>query len=49
VLRALAGSGDLDAALARLAAVGHTSGAALALGVRAAVRARAGHSLGRCA
>lgn len=49
VLRALAGSGDLDAALARLARVGHTSGPALALGMRAALRARAARPLGRCA
>ncbi|HEY6793910.1 MAG TPA: DUF2877 domain-containing protein [Kineosporiaceae bacterium] len=41
LLRAIAGSGDLDAALTGLALVGHTSGAALALGVRAALRARA--------
>jgi len=49
VLRAVAGSGDLDVALARLARVGHTSGPALALGVRAALRARAARPLRRCA
>jgi len=49
VLRALASAADLDAALARLALVGHTSGAALALGIRVAVRARSGRALGRCA
>ena len=35
---ALAGSGDLRAATARLVAVGHTSGTALAHGVLAATR-----------
>ena len=49
VLRALAGSGDLDVALARLARVGHTSGPAMALGVRAVLRARAARPLRRCA
>jgi hypothetical protein len=49
LLRALAGAGDLDAALVALSLVGHTSGPALALGVRLALRARAGHSLGRAA
>jgi hypothetical protein len=49
VLRALAGAGDLDAALARLAAVGHTSGAALALGVGLALGAHGHGELGRCA
>jgi hypothetical protein len=49
VLRALAGSGDLGAALGALGRVGHTSGAALALGVRAALVARAGRVLRTCA
>jgi hypothetical protein len=49
LLRALAGAGDLDAALVALSLVGHTSGPALALGVRLALRARVGHSLGRAA
>jgi Protein of unknown function (DUF2877) len=49
LLRALAGVGDLDAALVGLALVGHTSGPALGLGVRSALRARAGLILGRAA
>jgi Protein of unknown function (DUF2877) len=49
LLRALAGSGELEAASSGLLAVGHTSGAALALGVRAALAARATGSLRRCA
>jgi hypothetical protein len=49
LLRALAGSGDLDDALVRLSLVGHTSGAALALGVRLALRAVDRHELGRVA
>jgi hypothetical protein len=49
LLRALAGGGDLDVALGRLAQVGHTSGAALALGVRSALRALDRHELGRVA
>ena len=49
VLRAVAGSGDLDAVIGRLGRVGHTSGAALALGMRAALRAVTGHVLRRCA
>jgi hypothetical protein len=49
LLRALAGAGDLDAALVALSLVGHTSGPALALGIRLALRARAGHALGRAA
>ena len=49
VLRAVAGSGDLDAVIARLGRVGHTSGAALALGMRAALRATTGRALRRCA
>jgi hypothetical protein len=54
LLRAVAGSGDLEGVPGRLAAVGHTSGAALALGVRTALRARAAapstaRPLGRCA
>jgi hypothetical protein len=38
VLRALAGVGDLDAALARLCAVGHTSGSYLAAGLLVGAR-----------
>ena len=49
LLRALACGGDLDSALVALSLVGHTSGPALALGIRLALRARAGHSLGRAA
>jgi Protein of unknown function (DUF2877) len=49
LLRAVAGSGDLDAALAALALVGHTSGAALALGVRTVLRARTRRHLVGCA
>jgi hypothetical protein len=46
VLRALSGAGDLDAALGRLAAVGHTSGSYLAAGLLAGARLAAGDLVG---
>ncbi len=46
VLRALGGVGDLDAALARLRAVGHTSGSYLAAGLLVGARLAAGTLVG---